>query len=100
MVENTRYAGMPDIPRIGETVPGFEISSFIGIVAPAGTPPPLVAQLNATIAAHLKNEALSRKFGELGLAVLASSPEDFGRTIREGIAQRGRLVKAAGIVPE
>jgi tripartite-type tricarboxylate transporter receptor subunit TctC len=100
VVESTRYDGLPDVPRIGETVPGFEMASFVGIIAPAGTPQPVVARLNETIAAALKNEAVSRKFAELGLAVVASSPEEFARTIKEGIAVRGRLVKAAGIAPE
>ena len=50
MVEKTRYAAMPDIPTIGETVPGFEMSSWLGIFAPAGTPADVIAKLNDGIA--------------------------------------------------
>ena len=49
LVEKTRYAAMPDVPTIGETVPGFEMSSWLGVFAPAGTPAPLIARLNDTI---------------------------------------------------
>src|SRR4051794_8501238 len=47
MVEKTRYAALPDVPTIGETVPGFEMSSWIGLFAPAGTPAGIIAKLNA-----------------------------------------------------
>ena len=46
VVEKTRYAAMPDVPTVGETVPGFEMSSWLGLFAPAGTPAPIVARLN------------------------------------------------------
>ena len=48
LVDKERYAAMPDVPTIGETVPGFDMSSWLGVFAPAGTPAPLVAQLNDT----------------------------------------------------
>src|SRR3984893_11589602 len=50
VVEKPRYAAMPDVPTIGETVPGFEMSSWIGVFAPAATPPDIIAQLNGGIA--------------------------------------------------
>src|SRR6476659_2960295 len=49
MVEKTRYAALPDVPTIGETVPGFEMSSWLGFFAPAATPAPIVARLNGEI---------------------------------------------------
>ena len=46
VVEKTRYAGLPDVPTVGETIPGFEMSSWLGFFAPAGTPAPIVARLH------------------------------------------------------
>lgn len=100
VVEKTRYAAMPDIPTVGETVPGFEMSSWVGLFAPAGTPQPIVAQLNQAIAKILKTDGIKEKLANLGLAVLASSPEELGQTVKEGLKVRGELVKAAGIQPE
>jgi tripartite-type tricarboxylate transporter receptor subunit TctC len=66
VVEKTRYAAMPELPTIGETVPGFEMSSWVAFFAPAGTPAPLIARLNDAM-------------------------------VRNGLAVRGELVKAANI---
>jgi tripartite-type tricarboxylate transporter receptor subunit TctC len=72
VVEKSRYAPMPDIPTIGETIPGFEMSSWHGVFAPAGTPAPLVARLNAAIAKILQTDAVKDKLGVLGVAVATS----------------------------
>src|SRR5205085_4396207 len=61
MVEKTRYAALPEIPTIGETVPGFEMSSWVGVFAPAGTPPDIIAKLNDGIAKVLTAEAIKTK---------------------------------------
>src|SRR5260370_650994 len=58
VVEKGRYAAMPDIPTIGETVPGFEMSSWVGFFAPAPTPPPLLARLNDAMVNVLKIDAV------------------------------------------
>ena len=100
MVEKTRYAGMPEIPTIGETVPGFEMSSWVGLFAPANTPQPIVAQLNKEIAKVLNNEAVRAKLANLGLVVLASSPGELAETVKDGLKVRGELIKAAGIQAE
>jgi tripartite-type tricarboxylate transporter receptor subunit TctC len=100
MVEKTRYAAMPDIPTIGETVPGFEMSSWVGFLAPAGTPQPIVKQLNEEIAKILTKDSVKTKLATLGLVVQAGSPDDFAAAIRDGLKVRGDLIKAAGIQPE
>ena len=58
VVEKTRYAALPEIPTVGETVPGFEMSSWVGVFAPAGTPPDIVAKLNDAMAKVLKTDAV------------------------------------------
>jgi tripartite-type tricarboxylate transporter receptor subunit TctC len=100
MVEKTRYAALPNIPTIGETVPGFEMSSWIGIFAPAGTPADVIAKLNDGIAKVLTTENNRAKLANLGLVVVAGKPEELATVVRDGLRVRGELVKAAGIQPE
>src|SRR6476620_8639380 len=78
VVEKTRYAAMPDIPAIGETVPGFEMSSWLGFFAPAGTPNLLIAHLHDEIVRILKTDAAKEKLASLGFAVTATTPVERG----------------------
>ncbi len=100
VVEKTRYAALPDIPTIGETVPGFEMSSWVGMFAPAGTPGEIVAKLNSAAAKILKTDAMKEKLAVLGLVVDAGTPAELAETVREGLKVRGELIKAAGIQAE
>jgi tripartite-type tricarboxylate transporter receptor subunit TctC len=100
MVEKTRYAAMPDTPTIGETVAGFEMSSWLGIFAPAGTPADVIAKLNDGIAKVLTAAAVKAKLANLGLVVVAGKPEELANVVSDGLKVRGELVKAAGIQPE
>ena len=89
VVEKSRYAAMPDIPTVGETVAGFEMSSWLGMFAPAGTPEPLIARLNEGIIRILTAEAVKEKLAGLGLAV---APSHAGRACRhhQGRSRRAR----------
>src|SRR4051812_6468642 len=100
MVEKTRYAPMPDIPTIGETVPGFEMSSWIGLFAPAGTPADIVAKLNASVTKVLTAESVKEKLANLGLVVVAGKPAGVADAVTTGLRARGERAKAAGIQPE
>jgi tripartite-type tricarboxylate transporter receptor subunit TctC len=100
VVEKTRYAAMPDVPTIGETVPGHEMSSWIGIFAPAGTPAPLVARLNEAIAKVLTTPEVKDKLAALGLAAATSTPDELAAIVKSGLASRGELIRAANIQPE
>ena len=100
VVEKTRYAGMPELPTIGETVPGFEMSSWLGFFAPAGTPDAIVAQLNSEIGKILKSDAVRDKFSALGFAAAGSTPAELAETVKTGLEVRGQLIKAAGIQQE
>jgi tripartite-type tricarboxylate transporter receptor subunit TctC len=100
VVEKTRYAAMPDVPTVGETVPGFEMSSWVAFFAPAGTPPEIVARLNAAMAKILKADGVKAKLANLGLVVQAGTPEQLGEIVRDGLKVRGELIRAAGIQPE
>ena len=100
VVEKTRYAALPEIPTIGETVAGFEMSSWVGLFAPAGTPQPIVTQLNEAIAKILTTETVKAKLANLGLVVQAGTPGEFAELVKDGLKVRGELIKAAGIQPE
>ena len=100
MVEKTRYAGLPDVPTIGETVPGFEMSSWVGFFAPAGTPKDIIGKLNAEVTKVLTAESVKEKLAALGLVVVAGKPEEMSQVMRTALEVRGELVKAAGIQPE
>jgi tripartite-type tricarboxylate transporter receptor subunit TctC len=100
VVERTRYAAIPDVPTVAETVPGFEMSSWLGFFAPAGTPAPIVARLNTEIVKILKVDVVKERLAALGLAVIADTPESLAATVKNGIAVRGELIKAAKIEPQ
>ncbi len=100
VVEKDRYAAMPDIPTIAETVPGFAMSSWVAMFAPVGTPPDIVAKLNAAAAKILKTDAMKERLAVLGLVVAAGTPEELAETVRDGLKVRGELIKAAGIQAE
>ena len=100
VVEKARYAALPDIPTVGETVPGFEMSSWHGFFAPATTPAPLVARLNAAITKVLVTSEVKDKLAVLGVAVATSTPAELAELVKSGLAARGELIKAANIQPE
>jgi tripartite-type tricarboxylate transporter receptor subunit TctC len=100
VVEKQRYAEMKDVPTVGETVPGFEMNSWLGLFAPAGTPQPVIDRLNAEVGKILKVEEVKAKLAALGLAVSPSTPAQLAEIVSSGLKLRGELVKAAGIQPE
>jgi tripartite-type tricarboxylate transporter receptor subunit TctC len=100
VVEKSRYAAMPDVPTVAETIPGYEMSSWLAFFAPAGTPAPLIARLNDTLTKILTTDAVKEKLASLGLVVAPSTPAELTEKIKSGLALRGELVKAAGIKPE
>src|SRR5262252_1089239 len=74
----SRVAALPDIPTVGEFVPGYEGSGWQGIGAPKNTPIEIVNKLNREINAGLADAKLKARFADLGYAAFASSPADFG----------------------
>jgi tripartite-type tricarboxylate transporter receptor subunit TctC len=100
VVEKTRYAAIPDVPTVADTVPGFEMSSWLGFFAPAGTPRTVVARLNTELVKLLNVDTVEERLGQLGLAVAAGTPEALAETVQNGIKVRGELIKAAKIEPQ
>ena len=87
-----------DIPTVAEGgLPGFEFTSWFGIVVPAGTPKEIVARLNAEIAKAANALDVREKLVAQGFTVFASSPEELNRTTRDQLDRYGKLFKQAGI---
>jgi tripartite-type tricarboxylate transporter receptor subunit TctC len=86
----------PDVPTAGETYKGFQAVSWYGILAPAGTPRPILARLNAEINKALKDPAVRKSIEAEGGEVLGGKAEDFASYIKAEIAMWSPLVKDSG----
>ena len=96
----TRSEALPDIPTVGEFVPGYEASGWYGIGAPKNTPAEIIDKLNKEINAALADPKMKARLADLGGTVLAGSPADFGKLIADETEKWGKVVKFAGIKPE
>ena len=89
---------LPDVPTIAEAgVPGYEATSWYGILAPAGTPAPIVDRLNKEIKAILASDEVKKRFLNDGMEVDYLGPTEFGPFIEEEIAKWASVVKKANI---
>jgi len=96
----TRNQALPDVPSVSETVPGYEASAFFGVVAPKGTPRPIIDKLNKTVNDALADPAMKAKLAELGGTLIPGTPEDFGKIISDETAKWAPVVKATGATAE
>jgi tripartite-type tricarboxylate transporter receptor subunit TctC len=96
----TRSEALPDVPAMGDFVPGYEASAWFGIGAPKGSPPETVDQLNKEINAGLANPKIKARLADLGASVLVGSPADFGKLIAAETEKWGKLIRAANIKAE
>jgi tripartite-type tricarboxylate transporter receptor subunit TctC len=90
---------LPDIPTLGEIVPGYEGSVFSGIGAPRGTPPEIIERLNQEINAALADERMKARLAALGYTLFPGSPADFAKFIADETEKWGKVVKFAGMKP-
>ena len=96
----TRQEALPDVPTVGEFLPGFEARGWYGIVVPKATPPEIVGKLNQEINAALADPNMKKRLTDLGVAVFAGSPADFGKFIADETEKWAKVVKFAGIKAE
>jgi len=100
-VGRTRSALMPEVPTFAEAgVPNVEMNVWMGLVAPAGTPKPVLARLNAELNRVLKLPAVREKLAAQGIEAVGSSPEEFTARMRADLAGYQQLIKATGIKAE
>jgi tripartite-type tricarboxylate transporter receptor subunit TctC len=96
----TRTEILPELPTIGDFVPGYESSSVNGIGAPRGTPTEIIDRLNKEINAGFADAKLKAKFADLGSTVLPGSPAAYGKLLADETEKWAKVVKAAGVRPE
>jgi tripartite-type tricarboxylate transporter receptor subunit TctC len=93
-----RSAAAPDIPTMVESgLPGFDVNAWFGLLAPAGTPTPIIEKLHRETARVLALPDMREKFANAAMEVIGNSPAEFAATIKAEIPQRKKVIEAAGI---
>jgi tripartite-type tricarboxylate transporter receptor subunit TctC len=95
-----RVAELPDVPTIGETVPGYEVAVWYGISGPKGIPAEIVTKLNTAVNAVLAKPELKERFQQLGGEVMPMSPAAFGKLVVDETVKWAKVVKSAGLKVE
>lgn len=95
--EKERFAGQPEIQAIAETVPGFEATSWLALYAPAGTPKAVVDVLNRELVFALNTPEVKKKLFDLGLPVVADTPEELARRTRDEFKLWGDVARAMNV---
>ena len=95
----TRFEGAPDIPAVGDVVPGYEASQWYGVGVPKNTPVEIIEKLNKEINAGLANPKLKAQLADLGGTALPGSAADFGKLIAEETEKWAKVVKFSGAKP-
>jgi tripartite-type tricarboxylate transporter receptor subunit TctC len=92
-----RSEALPDLPTIGEFIPGYEMSAWYGVGAPKGTPAEVIDKINKEINAGLADSKMKARLADQGGVAIAGSPVDFGRLIAEETEKWGKVVQAVNI---
>jgi len=95
-----RSATLPNIPTVGETIPGFEVKAWTGVGVPRGTPPAIIEKLNREINAGLADPTVKAKLAEVGGTPLFYSPSELGVLVANETKRWADLIKRAGIQPQ
>ena len=100
MTTRTRWETLPDIPTVGDFVPGFEASAWQGVAAPKNMPSEIVEKLNNEINTALDDPKMKARLVELGGTVLGARTRDFGKLIADDTEKWGKVIRAANIKAE
>jgi len=92
-----RLAALPDLPTVGDFVPGFEVNGLIGIGAPKGTPAEIIGKLNREINAAVADPKLQARLADLGAVIFTGSPQDFAKFLAQESDKWGRVIRTANI---
>ena len=96
----TRSDALPDVPTVGDFLPGYEATAWYGIAAPKNTPSEIVDELNKEINFGLADPRIKARFAELASTVIPGSAADFGNLVGEEIEKWGKVVNVSGAKPE
>lgn len=96
----TRSEALPDVPAMGEFVPGYEAGGWNGVCAPRNTPIEIIEKLNKAINAGLADPKMKARYADLGAAPLTGSSASFGKLIADETEKWGKLIRAANIKPD
>ena len=96
----SRSNALPDIPTLGDFLPGYEASAWLGVGAPKNTPAEIIDRLNKEINAAIADPKIKARLDDLGSMALAGSPADFGKLIADETEKWGKVIRAANIKPE
>ena len=91
-----RISALPELPPIAEAIPGYEVSTWQGLVAPAGTPAEIINRLNSELVKALKNPEFESRMRGMGLELYGTSPEQFAQFIKDENAKWAKVIKATG----
>ena len=91
---------LPDVPTVGETLPGYELTNWFGLVAPSATPAAIVAKINADVVKVLKDPAIAERLSGMGATAIGNSPAEFGAVMRADSEKWGKLIREARIRAE
>jgi len=94
-----RSEALPDLPIVGDFVPGYESSGIYGIGAPKDTPPDIIGRLNREINAAIADPRIKARLSDLGGIVVTGTPVDFGKILAEEVEKWGKVVKFSGAKP-
>ena len=100
MTSARRSELLPDLPTVGDFVPGYETSAWQGIGAPKSTSTEIIEKLNKEINAGLADPKIKTRVADMGGTVLAGSPADFGRLIAAETEKWAKVIRAANIKPD
>jgi tripartite-type tricarboxylate transporter receptor subunit TctC len=96
----TRSEALPEVPSVGDVLPGYEASTWYGVGAPKNTPPEIIDKLNKEINAGLADPKIKARLADLGNIGLALSPADFGKLIADETEKWSKVVKFSGAKPD
>src|SRR5215468_2178405 len=96
----SRWEGLPDVPTVGDFVPGYEATSLFGVGAPKATPVGIIDVLNREINAALDDPTLKTRLIDLGGTLLAGSPAEFGKLLADDTEKWGKVIRTANIKAE